>query len=246
MTVHINNMRRRRRRISAKVDDKEDRRQLQHLSISQSVITINNNNKRRRISAKEKETYTQQYLSNMFSHDIMLDILSRLPAKSLMRFRSVSKSWNYLIRKDHFFINMHLSRTKLQHEKIILTDYSLYSLDYNQGSNRLEQLIRPSSRLRQIIYRGHSFIWGSCNGLICTGGYLKKPLYIINPSTSEYRKLPYFNRRPDYSCYGFGYNPNTNDYVVVRLTLRKKLFLSAVYATTHGKKFKTSLTMSPN
>ncbi|CAM9002585.1 unnamed protein product [Rhodiola kirilowii] len=35
-------------------------------------------------------------------HDVIVDILSRLPCKSLVKFRCVSKQWNSLIRSHKF------------------------------------------------------------------------------------------------------------------------------------------------
>ncbi|KAI3978341.1 hypothetical protein MKX01_013139 [Papaver californicum] len=42
---------------------------------------------------------------------ITLEILSRLPVKSLMRFKCVCKRWQSIIHKDQFFIDLHLSRS---------------------------------------------------------------------------------------------------------------------------------------
>ncbi|KAI3908794.1 hypothetical protein MKW98_029344 [Papaver atlanticum] len=40
------------------------------------------------------------------------EILSRLPVKSLMRFKCVCKNWQFLIANDMYFINLHLTRSK--------------------------------------------------------------------------------------------------------------------------------------
>ncbi|KAK9906253.1 hypothetical protein M0R45_002680 [Rubus argutus] len=42
--------------------------------------------------------------------DLILEIFSRLPAKSLMRFRCVSKEW-YSLTKSSYLINIHLRRS---------------------------------------------------------------------------------------------------------------------------------------
>lgn len=44
-------------------------------------------------------------------YDIVFDILSRLPVQSLLRFRSVCKSWNALISNNSQFINSQLQRS---------------------------------------------------------------------------------------------------------------------------------------
>ncbi|KAI3964272.1 hypothetical protein MKW92_000398 [Papaver armeniacum] len=43
---------------------------------------------------------------------IVYEILSRLPVKSLMRFKCVSKYWLYLIEEDSYFIDLHLTRSQ--------------------------------------------------------------------------------------------------------------------------------------
>ncbi|KAI3923161.1 hypothetical protein MKW92_017465 [Papaver armeniacum] len=54
--------------------------------------------------------------SSIFSpnDDITIEILSRLPAKSLMRFKCVCKNWFSLIQNDTTFINLHFERSKAQ------------------------------------------------------------------------------------------------------------------------------------
>ncbi|MFS8031180.1 putative F-box domain-containing protein [Helianthus anomalus] len=46
-------------------------------------------------------------MSDHFPHDLQLQILKRLPLNSLLKFRTVSKSWNSLITSNHF-ISSHL------------------------------------------------------------------------------------------------------------------------------------------
>ncbi|XP_026399158.1 putative F-box protein At5g62660 [Papaver somniferum] len=43
-------------------------------------------------------------------YEILCDILSRLPAKSLMRFKCVCKGWRLIIQEDSYLINLHLAR----------------------------------------------------------------------------------------------------------------------------------------
>ncbi|CAN1237689.1 F-box only protein 8 [Linum grandiflorum] len=44
--------------------------------------------------------------------DIVIDILSRLPVKTLIRFKCVSKHWNELISRSPYLIHMHLIRNQ--------------------------------------------------------------------------------------------------------------------------------------
>ncbi|KAI3840232.1 hypothetical protein MKW92_032634 [Papaver armeniacum] len=45
---------------------------------------------------------------------IVRDILSRLPVKSLMRFKCVSKDWQYIIQDDKYFADLFHTRSKLR------------------------------------------------------------------------------------------------------------------------------------
>ncbi|KAI3848110.1 hypothetical protein MKW92_020679 [Papaver armeniacum] len=60
----------------------------------------------------EKEIVPNSTNAIMFDEDmIVCDILSRIPAKSLMRFKCVSKPWCSLI-KDPYFVDLHFTKSK--------------------------------------------------------------------------------------------------------------------------------------
>ncbi|CAN0852840.1 DNA-directed RNA polymerase II subunit 2 [Linum grandiflorum] len=59
---------------------------------------------------KKKTTTTNK---NVLSDDLVVtQILTRLPAKSLMRFKSVCKPWKSIIEQDLHFINLHCTRSR--------------------------------------------------------------------------------------------------------------------------------------
>ncbi|KAI3928476.1 hypothetical protein MKW98_024077, partial [Papaver atlanticum] len=46
--------------------------------------------------------------------EIVCEILSRLPVKSLMRFKCVCKKWQFIIKDDKYFIDLYNTRSKLR------------------------------------------------------------------------------------------------------------------------------------
>ncbi|XVE60484.1 hypothetical protein DITRI_Ditri05aG0132700 [Diplodiscus trichospermus] len=163
--------------------------------------------------------------------EIETEILSRLPVKSLLRFKGVQKSWRNLIESPPFI--MHQDRSG----KSFLLYYS--RLDYFKryyrrennnivGSESLE--IVPSKVKRAVIHLPEVII-GSSNGLICFGcnsffmnkGRVLCAIRIWNPSTRRIKKLPTCDdgevgaNCSALSLVGFGFCPKLNDYKVVKI-----------------------------
>ncbi|XP_055811978.1 F-box/kelch-repeat protein At3g23880-like [Solanum dulcamara] len=163
-----------------------------------------------------------------FPSEIIIEILSRLPVKSLLKFKCVSKSWLSLISSSHFaksHLKISSSRNnKLSHKNLLLlsmylphTLYSctLYSALHEKSIlcvNKLNFPWNPSN-----IIAGVSF----CNGLflICIGMY-NNNLYLWNPSTRKNKNLPFSSGTKYSRCdvtYGFGYDESNDDYKVVEI-----------------------------
>ncbi|KAM5554213.1 hypothetical protein ABKV19_022541 [Rosa sericea] len=151
--------------------------------------------------------------------EIEEDILSRLPVKSLCRFRCVSKSWRYLI-SDPKFVRLHRDRAFQsehvfrQRQRVIYTDghltslplseetrpLSLYSFDLNSNIETFDEYDFVPTKLNRIFSELKHFVisWVShCNGLlVCKlhGQLLNKKskelLYMLNPATRESKELP--------------------------------------------------------
>ncbi|WRX22467.1 F-box domain - like 10 [Theobroma cacao] len=120
--------------------------------------------------------------------EIVYDILSRLPAKSLQRFKLVSKPWGSLI-SDPNFAESHLHRANTSHDKNMLRVgqldltmgshpyFSFYSMD-SDGSNH------DVVTLDYVFRDYHAQILGSCNAV----DY--EDYFLWNPSTGKYKRIP--------------------------------------------------------
>ncbi|CAH9104444.1 unnamed protein product [Cuscuta epithymum] len=152
----------------------------------------------------------------------MEEILSRLPAKTLMRFKCVSKRWNSLI-SGPAFANLQLRRANRDGSRLFLTTAPPQSLDYNNGAFR--KLSYPAAMMKGGPSSDFIPTWilGSCNGLIGFRGsslrYGYAGEFLWNPTTGDYKELP---DAPHLQCLiywptlsGVGYNDSRDDYGVL-------------------------------
>lgn len=116
---------------------------------------------------------------------IVVDILSRLTVKSLLRFRSVSKSWYALITNPNF-IRIHLSRTNSH--KLITFSHCLENLyvtncDAEPSDNCSDNVVCTSLPVKVFHFDPNACvnIVGSCNGLLCTHGVKEESQLFVEP-----------------------------------------------------------------
>ncbi|XP_028805236.1 F-box protein CPR1-like [Neltuma alba] len=166
--------------------------------------------------------------------DVMPDILSRLPVKSLRRLACINKSWYRLIKSPDFIskhlhtFNNHMKSTdpiNLLVKRTRRAPFGPYG-DDREASVSLLSFNRANSsavlNLLDLIYNhdevNHIEILGPCNGLYCL---FSSTSMIVNPSMREFRILPDTPAPPDTHSkmehVGFGFDPETNDYKVVTI-----------------------------
>ncbi|KAI8551345.1 hypothetical protein RHMOL_Rhmol06G0178800 [Rhododendron molle] len=170
-------------------------------------------------------------MSDYLPQDLLIDILTRLPAESLVRLTPVCKSWHSLITGPKF-ISRHLHRTASNPDNDrLLVSYrtdepkqNQYSLvvDGKDSFRQLKTLDLPVGAFESL---GYSVV-GSCNGVICLSddqeyGYMDD-MFLWNPSIRKFFAIPRYNvtfqsHCPFMHCVGFGYDPVTDDFKVVRV-----------------------------
>ncbi|XP_039686302.1 F-box protein CPR1 isoform X2 [Medicago truncatula] len=175
--------------------------------------------------------------------ELLEEILSRLPVKSLLQFRSTSKSLKSII-DSHHFINLHL-KNSLSRSLIIQHKFDLYQLQIDDHDDFSKSMmiplnhpfttkITPVTRNRT---RTMALI-GSCNGLLAIShGQLAfnhpnnpNEITIWNPSTRKHRMIPFLPlpipdimesdniNRCCLCVHGFGFDPLTGDYKLLRIS----------------------------
>ncbi|VFQ87249.1 unnamed protein product [Cuscuta campestris] len=155
--------------------------------------------------------------------EIAIDILSRLPIRSIVNCKRVSKPWRDLIESREF-INFHRSNSAAalvslaeggssMQCKLSESDLDGHGFSYN-----------PVIEF-DLPFRGCVMLCGSANGLICLGdpSGMRSDLYLCNPVTREYVKLD--SPCHDYSfydydpCVVFGFGASKiGEHKVVRIT----------------------------
>ncbi|KAL4600516.1 hypothetical protein ACB092_11G204300 [Castanea dentata] len=165
-------------------------------------------------------------MSDHLPDEVVLEILHRLPVKSLIRFRCVSNSWNSLITSS-VFIKSHLTRSlslPSNSNKLIVRHYidnssvDYYKLidDNNDSFDQIQNIEFPLTTRRI----QHFMLIGSANGLFSLH---EKERYILwNPSIRKFTTLPKPCITVKAHCIwrcrqAFGFDPRTNDYKVVRI-----------------------------
>ncbi|KAK1268302.1 putative F-box protein [Acorus gramineus] len=149
-------------------------------------------------------------MDSVFPGEIILEILSWLPANSLLRFKCVSKLWHSLICDPHLRELHHRSRG-LHSLNIAMFHWSGLTLrSYKLVGDDITCLGRNMFGEDQVGYASQIM---SCEGLICF--VWDRTFHVCNPTTGELERLPrtYALGAPGF---GFGYDPTRKEYKVVR------------------------------
>ncbi|XP_039169646.1 F-box protein CPR1 [Eucalyptus grandis] len=171
-------------------------------------------------------------LENNLPHEIVLEILKRLPVKPLMRFKCVSKLWLCTI-EDPNFVAMHLKHSTLGGTNwyILLTDW-YFSRDQRSSLYPQKSLTLASQSEIEVPFispNGYYGVVGSCNGLICFAETNAEDriqrIFLWNLFTRKHKAIlsslpdyPFVDMYAAHMVLGFGYSDRIDDYKVVRIT----------------------------
>ncbi|GFP96390.1 putative F-box protein at3g17490 [Phtheirospermum japonicum] len=160
------------------------------------------------------------------SEDVIVEILSRLPVNSLLRFKSVCKSWNAIIN-DPMFVSKHHQTTSLKEYPQVV----LISRRDDMTNNRVISLLRNDPHHTFMDQHlptflndtfGHVRLIGPCNGIVCLFGFPDN-IALWNPSTRDFKKLPQsqvqrpLNAKVRGGDLGVGFDSKTRDFKVMQI-----------------------------
>ncbi|XP_074275975.1 F-box/kelch-repeat protein At3g23880-like [Silene latifolia] len=163
-------------------------------------------------------------MAGYLHESLIIEILSWLPVKSLLRFKSVCKSW-YAIIKSHRFIRKHQKHKKERYGDRLIVQYSKTQAKELQPymswvihTNDSDCDIHVLGNVNPIVY----YFSGPCDGIYFMCKFKKDGdhYYLWSPGLNEKKKLPPIIRKPNMSdrdsiSVGFGFDPVTEDYKAV-------------------------------
>ncbi|XP_058111356.1 F-box only protein 8-like [Magnolia sinica] len=148
--------------------------------------------------------------------DVIILILSKLPVKSLLRFRCVSRLWSSLIF-DPYFIEQHRFEHANQDPNLLLLDrdrriFSNFSLDIGTGTQEIYVLPKA-------VPKNWFSLSYCCHGLFLLSEYYK--IHVCNPATRELITLPQASQHISFYVNpiqhaGLGYDDVAKQYKIVR------------------------------
>ncbi|XP_009609989.1 F-box protein At2g23160-like [Nicotiana tomentosiformis] len=137
-----------------------------------------------------------------FARDMIFEVLTWLPAKSLMRFRCVSKAWNSFIRHDPHFVKLHNARSQTRPlaSRLLFEIGTRHREVVESTSNfptQLEGFSLQLARPRHYFdFNEITICSNHCNGLVCFYNRKDTQSYLYNVTTGEIKALPSSLRLP--------------------------------------------------
>ncbi|XVF62731.1 hypothetical protein PTKIN_Ptkin09bG0031600 [Pterospermum kingtungense] len=182
--------------------------------------------------------------------DVIIEILSRLPVKSLCRFKCVCKLWQFLISHPKFVrrhINLTITDKEIEHQrrKLILNSCSLSSLYYVEYEALSSNHLMARELDLELIKSLHDEVKlvGSFNGLLCVSVGPER-MFLFNPAMKELKKIPnldgnifhpWFSHISRPCIYGFGYDHSLDDYKVVNIVNEAFVYVYSLKTDTWRK-----------
>lgn len=159
--------------------------------------------------------------------EIIIHILSRLPAPSLFRAQFVCRSWRALAR-DPLLLQLHRPGAASSHDPSLVfhCDHplrsQLYFVDDFSGGDGMNRRARKFHPPYGVVPPEFDVV-GSSEGLLCLANALySDDVYVYNPLTGEYRELPDSDARQwkREMVLGFGFDDTEKDYKVIKIVYR--------------------------
>ncbi|XP_075524122.1 F-box/kelch-repeat protein At3g23880-like [Primulina tabacum] len=179
-----------------------------------------------------------QQSTHDFPYDILENILSRLPIKSLLRFKTVCKSWNAMI-KDPGFAETHSKQSNISNSRCFFASHTLkddtYSLIKFKGHEFYTESV---CQFQSEEYKFDHILCG-CEGILLfkhtNQETLKKKFVLLNPFTRNISTFscPFFDeihapRMHPSEGYGLCFDKYEDDYKFIAVLLGGKYMVYSI------------------
>ncbi|KAH7864911.1 hypothetical protein Vadar_024859 [Vaccinium darrowii] len=204
--------------------------------------------RRRRRQRKEVQSHTSTTTISELPSQIISDIISRLPLKSIFSCKRVCSSFRNQTLDPHF-PQLQLPRSPLC--LILYRPSNSARPTYFQFLPLDDSLVDLRSRRARIGFAtqidiaavSRLNILNSCNGLICLANYLfTENVYVCNPVTRQHFRLPESKEKPSvmdeepqplFFWYGLGYSRSADLFKVVKFTLSLENVMSESFCSIY-------------
>ncbi|XP_075637755.1 F-box protein CPR1-like [Castanea sativa] len=162
--------------------------------------------------------------------EILSHIFTYLPIKSIIICTSLSKTWKSLIQNPTFIsTHLHHSHNNNKNNLLLLklsrNDKQVYALHKEDDLDFTEYTSFDSPFHGPHLRHPHNHVIGTCNGLLCLSNgllYFASELLLWNPCVRKLLQFPipratFDSRDLSFASFGFGFDPKSNDYKVVRI-----------------------------
>ncbi|KAL8057080.1 hypothetical protein ABFX02_04G161000 [Erythranthe guttata] len=147
-----------------------------------------------------------------FTQQILIEIFSRLPAKSVGKCRCLSKQWHTILSTPEF-IKCHLARKPHQENLLLITpSHSINSIATIKNDAFSEKIEVQDNWIE---------VLGSCDGLVLLLNE-ENEKFLVNPVTLQQAKVPdppvALEKWESFTMHGFGYDSAIDDYKIVSVS----------------------------
>lgn len=200
---------------------------LQRYTYSDFSTGLNRILKERSEKERERSTVLAIKIGGDLPENVIVEILSRLPVKDLLQFKSVSKLW-YAIISSPGFVSKHLKNyynNGGSDNDCLLVQYYVSHAELQLFELLVDET--PRCLADEVLYEMPMYgsqVCGPCDGIYYLYNYDGAERALWNPALNELKVLPSIITKPNLpsnltyaknEVYGFGYDQATEDYKVV-------------------------------
>ncbi|KAK1431326.1 hypothetical protein QVD17_07783 [Tagetes erecta] len=199
-------------------------------SSSSSSSSSSPNMEEQTLEQQSTDDQSHQKPKISFPIEIIEDILSRLPIKTLLQYRSVSKPWLQLI-SDPSFTKLHFTRSNHRSALFISAyDRSTHKRYFLSASINGGPIAHVATIANVPASTAKTSQSEHLNGLVCftsaNGSLSSNYAFVVNPSTHKVFKVPNsvnWNNQLDgewNTCYLFGFDLSRNEHKILNIRIR--------------------------